>query len=152
MARRNEMRYIQYNLGSAAPKLFPQPKKKKTTLPSVQKKQSYTFYVDPLAVGGILVSVVMLVLMMVGFAQLHSAKQELALMTKSVNVLHEENAELQEKYEKQCDLETVEKAALGLGMIQKSEAQHITISVAHQEAQSLSFWSRIGVFLQGLMA
>lgn len=152
MARRNEMRYIQYNLGSAAPKLFPQPKKKKTTLPSVQKKQSYTFYVDPLALGGILVSVVMLVLMMVGFAQLHSAKQELAQMTISVDALHEKNAVLQEKYEKQCDLETVEKAAIGLGMVPKSEVQHITISVAQQETQTLSFWNRIGVFLQGIVA
>ena len=68
MARKQESRYIQYYVGTAAPKLVPQlPKKNKTKLPKVYKQQSYTVQVDPLALGGIVVSVVMLVLMAVGF-------------------------------------------------------------------------------------
>ena len=78
MARKQESRYIQYYVGTAAPKLLPQqPKKNKTKLPKVYKQQSYTVHVDPLALGGILVSAVMLILMVVGIFTLRTARQEL---------------------------------------------------------------------------
>ena len=154
MARRNELRYIQYYVGTAAPKLIPQqPKKKnKTSLPKVEKKKSYTVPVDPLALGGILVSVAMLILMVVGFAELRTCKQELAQMSQSVQMLHERNADLQEEYADKCDLEVVEKAAVGLGMIPADEVEHITISVTEPETHGTTIWERIGVFLEGLMA
>ena len=153
MARRQENRYIQYYVGTAAPKLIPQlPKKNKTSLPKAYKQQSYTVHVDPLALGGIVVSVVMLVLMIVGMVQLHGAKQELTQMTSYVNTLQTTHVELENKYEEKYDIETIEKAALGLGMIPIEEAEHITIRVPVQEEQSTGVWERIGSFLTGLFA
>ena len=88
MARRQESRYIQYYVGTAAPKLVPQlPKKNRTKLPKAYKQQSYTVQVDPLAVGGILVSAVMLVLMVVGIFTLNSARKEMYTMQERVDAL-----------------------------------------------------------------
>ena len=153
MARKQEMRYIQYYVGSAAPKLtFQQPKKKKTALPKEYKQQSYTVRVDPLALGGIVVSAVMLVLMIVGLVQLNSAKQELAQMASYVETLQTVNAEQKAAFKEKCDLDAVKKAALEMGMIPISEAQRMTISVTREESQQGTFWERVGVFLEGLVA
>ena len=153
MAHKQEMRYIQYYVGSAAPKLIPQlPKKKKTALPKEYKQQSYTIRVDPLAVGGIVVSAVMLVLMIVGLVQLNSAKQELAQMASYVETLQTANVECKTVFKEKCDLDAVERAALEMGMIPISEAQHMTISVPREDPQQGNFWERVGVFLEGLVA
>lgn len=153
MARRKEMRYIQYYVGTAAPKLIPQqPKKKKSSLPKEYKQKSYTIPVDPLALGGIVVSVAMLILMVVGLVQLRTARQELAQMTSYVNTLQEQHAKLEDTYEAGYDLEKVESAALGLGMIPIEEAEHITISVEKPIDNEISLWDRIGNFLVGLFA
>ena len=152
MARRQQSRYIQYYVGTAAPKLVPQPKKNKTTLPKEYKQQSYTIHVDPLALGGIVVSVVMLILMMVGIVQLASAQKDLNRMTEYVNSLQAQNVQLEQDYYSRYDLETVEKAALSMGMIPAEEAQHITISVPAEETWESSFWGRFHMFLEGLFA
>ena len=153
MARRQESRYIQYYVGTAAPKLVPQlPKKNKTKLPKVYKQQSYTVQVDPLALGGIVVSVVMLVLMLVGMATLGNAQKELAAAQARVDALQSQNLQLEETYHSRYDLDTVEKAALGLGMIPVEQAQHITISVSQEPLRENTLWERIHFFLDGLFA
>lgn len=153
MARRQESRYIQYYVGTAAPKLVPQlPKKNKTKLPKVYKQQSYTVQVDPLAMGGIVVSVVMLVLMLVGMATLGNAQKELAAAQARVDALQSQNLQLEETYHSRYDLDTVEKAALGLGMIPVEQAQHITISVSQEPLRENTLWERIHFFLDGLFA
>ena len=153
MARRQESRYIQYYVGTAAPKLVPQlPKRNKTKLPKVYKQQSYTVQVDPLALGGIVVSVVMLVLMLVGMATLGNAQKELAAAQARVDALQSQNLQLEETYHSRYDLDTVEKAALGLGMIPVEQAQHITISVSQEPLRENTLWERIHFFLDGLFA
>ena len=153
MARKQESRYIQYYVGTAAPKLVPQlPKKNKTKLPKVYKQQSYTVQVDPLALGGIVVSVVMLVLMAVGLFTLNAARQELHTAQARVDALQSQNLQLEETYHSRYDLDTVEKAALGLGMIPVEQAQHITISVSQEPIRENTLWERIHFFLDGLFA
>ena len=102
--------------------------------------------------AGIVVSAAMLVLMVVGFLQLRTARQELAQMTNYVNALQAENVRLDEKYHESYDLEMVENAALGLGMIPVEEAQHITIAVEKPVQQDITLWERISSFLVGLFA
>ena len=153
MARKQESRYIQYYVGTAAPKLVPQlPKKNKTKLPKVYKQQSYTVHVDPLALGGILVSAVMLVLMLVGFVTLANAQKELQTVQAQVDALQSQNMQLEQDYHARYDLETVEEAALGLGMIPIEEAQHITISVSQEQLRETTLWERLNIFLDGLFA
>ena len=153
MARKEEIRYIQfYTDGSAAKKIAPRwpaatPKKK-----PVQKKKQ-VIYVDPLALGGILVAFVMLVLMIVGVCKLNAVQQETVQMQTHVENLRTENANLKQRYTEECDLEQVEQTALALGMIPVEQAQQIqiTVQLPHQETEP-SFWDNIGVFLTGLFA
>ena len=109
-------------------------------------------HVDPLALGGILVSAVMLILMVVGIFTLRNARQELHTVQEQVSTLQSQNLQLEEDYRSRYDLETVKEAALGLGMIPVEEAQHITISVSAEEFQENTLWERINIFLDGLFA
>ena len=155
MARNTEVRYIQYyTAGSAAPKLEPpKPRTRRTTLPKPRPQQTYTIRLDPLALGGILISAIMLVLMVVGCVQLNHARQELAVMQKYVQTLREENTTLSDTYKQGYDLELVEDAAIGLGMIPVDQARHITISVEEPPMeQSITLWQRITGFMEGLFA
>jgi cell division protein FtsL len=153
MARKEEIRYIQfYTDGSAAKQITPRwpiaaPKKK----PAQKKKQ--IVYVDPLALGGIVVAVVMLALMIVGVCKLNAVQQEAAQMQTYVETLEAKNVTLKQRYSEECDLETIEQTALALGMIPVEEAQQIqiTVQLPHQETEP-SFWDNIGVFLTGLFA
>jgi len=97
MARQPEIRYIRYYTdGSAARQQeFRQPKKKRrSTLPKPRKQEQKLVYVDPLAWGGIAISVVMLVLMIVGFVQLYSMQKANAYLESYVHKLEQKNAEL----------------------------------------------------------
>ena len=153
MARKEEIRYIQfYTDGSAAKQITPRwpaatPKKK-----PVQKKKQIV-YVDPLALGGIVVAVVMLVLMIVGVCKLNAVQQETVQMQGYVERLTVENSTLKQQYSQECNLEQVEQTALALGMIPVEQAQQIqiTVQLPHQETEP-SFWDNIGVFLTGLFA
>jgi cell division protein FtsL len=153
MARKEEIRYIQfYTDGSAAKQITPRwpvaaPKKK-----SAQKKKQIV-YVDPLALGGIVVAVVMLALMIVGVCKLNAVQQEATQMQTYVETLKAENVTLKQRYSEECDLEAIEQTALALGMIPVEEAQQIqiTVQLPHEETEP-SFWDNIGVFLTGLFA
>ena len=153
MARKEEIRYIQfYTDGSAAKKIAPRwpaatPKKK----PAQKKKQ--ILYVDPLALGGVIAAAVMLVLMIIGVCKLNAVQQEAVQMQSYVDTLKAENATLQQRYNEECNLETIEQTALALGMIPVEQAQQIqiTVQLPHQETEP-SFWDNIGVFLTGLFA
>lgn len=131
MARKLEVQYIQYYTdGSAARRLEdPKPKRKRSLLPKPQKVKQRVICVDPLAMTGIFLSVVMLVLMVVGCVQLYNTQQQVLRMEEYVVNLQEKNAVLTETYETGYDLETVAKSALALGMIPEDQATTVIISV-----------------------
>ncbi len=152
MANKYRSRYIQYYAGSEAPKLvFPKPRRPKTSLPKEVKQQSYTFWVDPLALGGIVVSVLLCVLMVVSYVTLQQEKAELEQVTAYVTALQTHNKDLEKDYAAGYDLEMIQQAALGLGMIPMEEAEHIRISV-EKPAPEESSWQRLTRFLTGLFA
>lgn len=155
MARQPEIRYIRYYTdGSAARQQEPvQPQKHKTSLPKVRKQKQQVLYVDPLAISGIVISVVMLVLMVVGFVQLYSLQKANAHMENYVNTLEQKNAELNYTYRSEIDLAQIEEFALALGMIPQEQAQTITIHVPVQEQESEpTAWELFTTFLAGLFA
>lgn len=156
MARKSELRYIQYYTdGSAAKKLeLVQPKKK--TLPSEEPKQKSkkrVVRVDLLATCAIAVSVVMFVLMIVGMVYLDSVQQEAAAMASYVETLKTENASLKREYAQGYDLEEVERIALSMGMVPVEQAQHIAIRVQlPPQVTEPSRWERITTFLTSIFA
>ena len=155
MARQPEIQYIRYYTdGSAArqpevqlvPKKKPAPKQNPIPVKKIQ--------IDPLAMAGILVSCVLLLCMVAGFAEWSSLHQQRQQMQQYVQTLQQENTVLADAYIAGYELEEVEKMALALGMVPQQDVQHITVQMPSPEqvTQEENFWQHLTHFLAGLFA
>ena len=155
MARKPDIQYVRYYTdGSAARQLeVYSPRKNKTAAPRPRKQKGYVIYVDPLAVGGILLAAVMLVMMLVSSIRLVVARQELSNAQAYVTTLTQSNEQLRKTYDASYDLEEVEKSALALGMIPISQATTIFVDVEEEEiVEEPTFWERVSMKLAELFA
>ncbi len=154
MARKPDIQYIRYYTdGSAARQVELKPQRKRSVLPKQRKQKKRVVYIDPLALGGIVVSAVMLVLMAVGCIQLFAAQQQAAAMEQYVSQLHQQHIDLTDTYENGYDLEAVQTRALALGMIPQEQAATVTIQVSQTQAEDApGFWERLAAFFDGLSA
>lgn len=154
MARRPDVQYVRYYTdGSAARQPEPKAPRKRQQLPKVKQQPKQTLYIQPMAIAGVLLSVVMLVMMIAGSVELYHAQQEKKAMQGYVLYLSKENMIDRAEYEEDLDLETIEKSALALGMIPVAEAKQIKISVPVTEVvEEPGFWEKTILFLEGLFA
>lgn len=158
MARKNDIRYIcYYTDGSAARQLEVKPPvRKKAQLPKVRPLKKIVVRIDPVAVGGIVLSAILLVMMLVGSFQLYTLRQQAQQMRQYADYLAEQNASLSITYESGYDLNAVEKSALALGMIPADQAENITISVAESavpvQEKAPDMWERMSAFFEDLFA
>lgn len=155
MARKPDIQYVRYYTdGSAARQLeVYSPRKNKTAAPRPKKQKGYVIYVDPLAVGGILLAAVMLVMMLVSSIQLAVARQQLSDAQAYVTTLTQSNEQLRRTYNEGYDLAEVEKSALALGMIPASQATTIFVDVEEEVViEKPTFWERVSMKLSELFA
>ena len=155
MARRSDVRYIQYYTnGSAAHKIAPVVPMQTMELPKVRKKKRISVSVDPLALAGIALAALMAVLMVVGIARLQKAQANVLAMESYVEVLREENARLHAEFESGYDLAEVEETALALGMVPAEQTTTVTLRIPETvpQEQTPGAWERIYAFLTGLFA
>ena len=154
MARHPDVQYIRfYTDGSAAKKVAPVAPLHTIRLPKIKLPQKAVLRIDPVAICGIVMALVMLVLMTVGAVQLHSARQELETMSGYVEMLQQENASLQVTLSEGYDLAEIERTAQALGLVPREQVRHITIEVATEEAtQEPNSWEQFYTFLTGLFA
>ena len=156
MAKKCGIEYVNfYTEGSAARKIVPTLRAIKATLPKPKKIKRRVIYMDPVAMLGMAVAVFMLVMMFVGLAELQAVRQQTLVMEQYVQQLDAENAQLSEVYSAGCDLEEVERTALALGMVPKSQVQQTTIQLTApqvQETTNVTLWEQIGTFLSALFA
>ncbi len=156
MAQRLDVQYIRlYTDGSAALKLesaVPQPKTAAHKKP--HKVKRVKIFVDPVALLSIAVAVCMLVLMTVGFVQLHQARSQVDVMENYVERLETKNAQLSGEYKSGYDLEQIRQAALEMQMIPAEQAAHVNILIPAEpeQVEQITLWERIGTFLTGLFA
>ena len=159
MAEKTKIQYVSfYSAGSAARKIdltrpvYEQPNYPEPTA-QPQRKRRIVVRVDPLAVCSIVVSVVMLVLMVAGVLQLHSAWQQEQALAAYVEQLYAQNQELEETYRSGYDLEEIERKALALGLVPVDQVQHIRVQVEMPaQQQASSFWDEVTAFFGGLFA
>ena len=160
MAEKTKIQYVSfYSAGSAARKIdltrpvYEQPNYPEPTA-QPQRKRRIVVRVDPLAVCSIVVSVVMLVLMVAGVFQLHSAWQQEQALAAYVEQLYAQNQELEETYRSGYDLEEIERKALALGLVPVDQVQHIRVQVEMpaQQQEASSFWDEVTAFFGGLFA
>ena len=149
MAQQLDVRYVNYYCaGSSALKVDPLIPLKTSVLPQKKVAKKVVLHIDPLAVAGIFMAMVMTILMAVGFVQLSEARAAEIEMAAYVASLQEENEVLQNTFETGYNLERVEEVALALGMVPKEDLQTVTISVAEpvQETENGGwhiFWTAI---------
>ena len=144
-----------YIHGSEARQLELQEKKKraKSKLPMERLHKAEVIYLDPVAIFGITVALIMLAVMIVGAVRIHAYWQEYRVMSDYVSRLNSENAQLQADYRSQYDLEDIRVKAAALGMVPKSELEKRTVYVTVPQPEPEMTWlEEIQWFLNGLFA
>ena len=157
MPRKPEIQYIGqfYVHGSEAKKVevLQTPKKQKQQLPKQQIQQVKQISLDPVAICGMAVAVIMAVVLVFGAVQIGQAWDSYEQMSGYASDLRYENIRLTREYRSMYDLETIETAALSMGMIPKAEAQTMTLKVTMPVAEpEPTVWDNITWFVKGLFA
>ena len=157
MAAKPEIQYVDqfYVYGSEAKKLEPkrQEQRKKAVRPQAQAEQVKVISIDPVALIGLAVAVVMLVCLVVSALQIVDTWKEFDTVSKYMAQLKQENAALEHEYANGYDIVEVEAAALALGMIPATEANTIVLSVSiPQPEPEPSAWAEFVWFMEGLFA
>ena len=144
-----------YVHGSEARQLQRQEEKRqaKTKLPLAKIQTIEKIYVDPVALVGIAVAVVMLVTMVLGAVQLKRDWDQYERVSAYVSELKRENARMSHVYRSSYDLKDVEAKALAMGLVPKNELQTIavTVTVPEPEAEPTRL-EEMRTFLEGLFA
>ena len=144
-----------YVHGSEARALQLQEQKRqaKTKLPIARIQKIEKIYVDPVALAGIAVAVVMLVTMVLGAVQLKRDWDQYERVSSYVSELKRENARKNHAYRLSYDLADIETKALAMGLVPRSDLQtmavNVTVPVKEPEVTRLE---EIRVFLEGLFA
>ena len=156
MERKPDIQYIGqfYIHGSEARELArqEQAKRAKTQLPLFRQQRVKKIMVDPVAVTGIAVAVLMMVVMIVGAISIHNAWTQYGQMEAYVKTLTRENTALEQEYRAGYDPEDIRVKAEALGMIPASEAEtiQIRVRVPKPEAEP-TWWEDMVWFLDGLI-
>ena len=144
-----------YVHGSEARALQLQQEKRqaKTKLPLARIQRIEKIYVDPVALAGIAVAVVMLVTMVLGAVQIKRDWDQYEHVSAYVSTLKRENARLSHVYRSSYDLADIESKALAMGMVPKSELQTVAVSVTVPRPEpELTRMEEVKLFLEGLFA
>ena len=154
MARKYHERYVRYyTFGSTAAKL--DRDERRAALPKYKSPaKREPIPVDPIALVGNVVAIVLAVLMLVGMAQVaHTTAQVQQLQTQVISLELEQEL-LQQKYESGYDLNEVRVAAESMGMVPAEEAVRIRVNVPAETVvtQQLSWWDNVLLSLRQLFA
>ena len=144
-----------YIHGSEARQIQLQEEKRqaKTKLPLARIQQIEKVYVDPVALAGIAVAVVMLVTMVLGAIQIKHDWEQYEQVSAYVSELKKENARKNHAYRLSYDLKDIESKALAMGLVPKSELQTATVVVTIPEPEpEMTRLDEIRFFLEGLFA
>ena len=154
MARKTTERYVRYyTFGSTAVKL--DRRERKAALPEYKTPEKRKpIAVDPIALVGSAVAVLLAVLMLVGFAQVAHTSARVQKLQTQVMTLELEQEQLRQKYESGYDLEEVRVAAESMGMIPAEDAIHVRVEMPTETIQieHLSWWDSMLLSLRRFFA
>ena len=157
MSQKPKIQYVGqfYVHGSEARKLQIEEEKRqaKTKLPLAKIPAIEKIYVDPVALAGIAVAVVMLVTMVLGAVQLKKDWDQYEKVSAYVSELKRENARMSHAYHASYDLEDIRTRAVSMGLVPKSELQTMAVTVTLPEPEvEPTRVEEIKAFLEGLFA
>lgn len=135
----------------------PRPKHRARKQPVVRQKMA----VAPFALVGVAAALMMLVLVIFGYAQVYESASRLGEMEDTVAELQEENQKLQNQYDSSIHLDQIEARAKELGMQLPTDKQTIVLHIPAEDtaviapkASSNPFqaaWQAIVETVQGLL-
>lgn len=159
MAAKPEIQYVGqfYVYGSEAKKLEPKHRERRKAAPQLQPQeqaeQARVISVDPVALIGLVVAVVMLVSLVFSAVQIGDTWVEYEHISQYMSRLKQINAELEHTFITNYNIEEVEAAALALGMIPATEAKTLLIPVSiPQPEPEPGLWEELCWFMEGLFA
>lgn len=157
MVQKPDIQYVTqfYSYGSEAkvPELKNTGKKVKTQLPQAVPQQKIVLRFDPVAWGGILVAVVLVVVMALSVQSYLSVCAEYEAMTDYVIKQQNIHVQRQQEYANSYDADVIREKALALGMVPMEEVMVYTISpVVPQAEVEPTWWENISWFMKGLFA
>lgn len=158
MAQQPDIQYVPYYYvdGSAARKLERKSVHTHTVKPApkAHRAKRKVIALDPAAIVGAVIALVMLCAMISGFAEYRQCQQRNRVMRDYMTSLQLENAQLQQQYRENMDLEYVQEVADAIGMVPAEDVQQIQIQVQppEEETVNVGFWQSITAFLAGLFA
>lgn len=155
MAQKAEIQYVGqfYVFGSEAPQPKTQVKKPKVKLPELHLERLQKVYIDPVALGGVFIAVVMLVLLIAGAYQLRDTRAAYDQMKAQLSSLKRENASLSHAYHTSYDLEDIRQKAEKMGMVEAENADCFTVFFAPpKEEKKNTAWDDFVWFLSGLFS
>ena len=156
MAHKPEIQYVGqfYIHGSEARELArkEQEKHARTSLPLARVRKIEKVYVDPIALMGIAVAVIMLVVMLVGAFGIHQAWQEHQDLSAYLGKLRQEHTALDHSYRSGFDPKDIQEKATAMGMVPMAQANvvdvYVTMPIVEAEP---TWWEDVLWFLDGLI-
>lgn len=156
MALQADVRYVQYSVDGTAARKLQRYTVENNAAPvySRRRAERKVIAVDPVALAGILLSVIVLIAMVAGLVQYQQSLHQRNQMSEYVQQLEQENAQLEQVYQNGYDLDEIRDIALDAGMVPAEEMERVSVSVQKpvQEQTHMSFWDTVTTFLTGIFA
>ena len=154
MAKKPEVQYVgQFYVYGSEAQAVAVKKRPQFQLPKPKLEKIEKIYVDPVALIGLAVALVMLVCMVVGACQIRNSWREYEQMSHYLSQLQQENARLEHNYHIGYDMAEVEAKALSMGMVPMEQiptmSVRVTVPVAEVEETA---WDEFVWFVKGLFA
>ena len=155
MAQKPEIQYVGqfYVFGSEAAKQAPKQKKAKAKLPELHLERFQKIYINPVALCGVVVALVLLGFLIAGAFHLRDTRAAYDQIKNQLTNLKMENAQLYHTYHTSYDLEEIRAQAEKIGMVSGEEAERFTVffSVPPEEKEYTA-WDDFLWLLSGLFS
>ena len=155
MAQKPEIQYVGqfYVFGSEAPKQQTKPKKPKVRLPELHLERFQKIYINPVALCGVVVALVLLGFLISGAFHLRDTRAAYDQIKTQLTDLKRENAQLYHTYHTSYDLEDIRVQAEKIGMVDGEEAERFTVFFSvPQEEKQYTAWDDFLWLLSGLFS
>lgn len=155
MAQKAKIQYVGqfYVYGSEVPQPQSQPKKSRAKRSELHLERFQKVYIDPVALCGVLIAVVMLSLLIVGAYHLRDTRAAYDQMKTQLSDLKRENAKLSHTYRTSYDLEDIREQAKKIGMVDAEEAECFTVFFSlPREEKKPTAWDDFLWLLSGLFS
>ncbi len=155
---KGKVQYVRfYTAGSAAQKLETRVDQKvsraKAPRPAAPQVRKAPLVVEPYALIGTVIAVVMVVCVAFGFFEVNRANSRKAAMETYIQTVAAENQALQKQYEQGYDPDTVRITAEAMGLVPVEQVRHIKVSIVEPLAEpEPTFWESLWEDIKELFA